>query len=212
MAITRDRVKKILDDLAVLQADRHSALLLVSEVLDDLQASVQQRERLNEMVEQRREPPRKLRDMSRDEQRQHFLAIAREHETTLSAILSTAQLQRLRQIALQWQGPREPNLAKTLKLTADQKDRLRAIEAEKYRNVFFDRNRKEPGATEAHEDSAKSAMQKMLAVLSPDQLQQWRSLTGKPYEGPMSIPVRPGPPMSRGKFPMGKPPPNDPPR
>ena len=206
LAVTRDRVKKILDDLAVLQADRHHALLRVPEVLDDLQASAEQRERLNEMVE-RREPPRDLREMSRDEQRQHFLTIAREHEATLSAILSAAQLQRMRQITLQWQGPREPNLAKTLKLSADQKDRLRAIEAEKFRNFFFDRNRKEPGATESPEDRAKSAMQKMLAVLNPDQLQQWSTMTGKPYQGPMSFPGRQGPPM-----PGGKPPPSSPPR
>lgn len=198
LAITRDRVKKILDDLAVLQADRHNSLLRVPEVLDDLHASAAQRERLIEMTD-RREPLPDLREMSRDEQRLHFLTIAREHEATLTSILSDKQLQRLRQIVLQWQGPRDPSLAKTLKLTADQKERLRTIEAEKFRSFFFDRNRKEAGATESSEDRARSAMQKMLAVLTPEQLQQWRSMTGKPYQGPMSQPGRQGPPMPGGK-------------
>lgn len=206
LAVTRDRVKKILDDLSVLQADRHHSLLRVPEVLDDLQTSAEQRERLNEMAE-RRESTRDLREMSRDEQRQYFLTIAREHEATLASILSATQLQRLRQIALQWQGPREPSLARTLKLTADQKDRLRTIEAERFRSLF-DRNRKEPGTTESPEDRARSAMQKMLDVLTPEQLQQWRGMTGRPYEGPVSLPGRQGLPLPGGKPPSGKPPSN----
>lgn len=51
LAITRDRVKTILDDLAVLQADRQTFLLREPAVLDDLEATAEQRVRLAAMTE-----------------------------------------------------------------------------------------------------------------------------------------------------------------
>ncbi len=210
LAITRDRVKKILDDLAVLQADRQSFLLRDPAVLDDLEASPEQRQRLAAMTERPNEPRRDpgrggLRVLPTDEQRQLLLAIAREHDATLATILSAEQRQRIGQIALQCQGSRalrEPDVARTLKLYAEQKERLRAIEVETFR-AFFDRSRNEATTTESYEDRAKAAadrakatMQKMLAVLTAEQRQQWQVMTGKPYLGPLG---RQGPPPSGGQ-------------
>lgn len=206
LAITRDRVKKILDDLAVLQADRQSFLLRDPAVLDDLEASAEQRQRLAAMAERPKEPRRESgrggpREAPTDEQRQQILVIAREHEAALAVILSADQRQRMGQIALQCQGSRalrEPDVARTLKLTAEQKERLRAIEAETFR-AFFDRPRNEPTATESFADRAKATMQKMLAVLTAEQLQQWQGMTGKPYRGSMFTPWRQGSPPSGGQ-------------
>jgi len=209
LAITRDRVKKILDDLAVLQADRQSFLLREPAVLDDLEATIEQRQRLAAMAERPQEPRRgSPREVPTDEQRQQLLVIAREHEAALAEILSSEQRQRMGQIALQCQGPRalrEPDVARTLKLTTEQKERLRSIEAETFRG-FFDRSRSETTPSESFEERAKSAadrakatMQKMLAVLTAEQLQQWQRMTGKPYRGPMFAPWRQGPPPSGGQ-------------
>ncbi len=206
LAITRDRVKKILDDLAVLQAARQSFLLREPAVLDDLEATTEQRQRLAAMFERPNEPRHEPgrggpREAPTDEQRQHFLVIAREHEAALSMILSADQRQRLGQIALQCQGSRalrEPDVARTLKLTAEQKERLRAIEAERFR-AFFDRTRKESPATETFEDRVRATLQQMLAVLTAEQLQQWHGLAGKPYQGPLFFPGRQSPPPSGGQ-------------
>ena len=46
LSVTRDRVKKILGDLAVLKADRLNFLLRESAVLDDLQLTEDQRTRI----------------------------------------------------------------------------------------------------------------------------------------------------------------------
>lgn len=195
LAIERDRVKTILDDLAVLQTDRQTYLLREPAVLADMKASAEQTQRLTEVTEPR-EPIHAFRELPRDEQRRRMLAIAREHEAALAAILSAGQIQRLRQIALQCQGPREPDAARALKLTTEQKDRLRTIETEAHRG-FWDRFRKEPkepSIIESNEDRAQAAMKKMLAVLTDEQLQQWRSMTGSPYQGPLFFPGRQGPP------------------
>ena len=193
LAITRDRVKTILGDLAVLQADRQTYLLREPAVLDDLEASADQRQRLAAMTERPERPgePRPgPREMPTHEQRQRILAIAREHEAALSVILSAEQRQRLGQIALQCLGPRalrEPDVTKSLKLTANQKERLRAIEAETTR-WFVEQFRPGSKPTEPFEERIKGTMQKMLGVLTMEQLQQWHKLTGNPYQGPMFVP------------------------
>ena len=197
LAITRDHVKKILDDLAVLQADRKTFLLQKPAVLDDLEATPEQRTQLAAVFES---PPdessRGRREGSTDEQRQRALTIAREHEAALSTILSANQRQRLGQIALQCQGPRafrEPDVVRTLRLTAEQKDRLRTLETESFRGLF-DRNRKEQPAADSLDDRIRAIVQKLLTVLTSEQLEQWRSLTGRPYRGPLFVHVRQGPP------------------
>lgn len=206
LSITRDHVKQILDDLAVLQADRHSYLLQTPAVLDDLKASAEQRVRLLEVTE-RREPPRAFRELSRQEQRQRTLVVAREHEAALNSILSATQLQRMRQIALQclgWRAFREPDVEKALKLTAEQRERLRVIEAEAFRGFGFGGERSRSESTksevmkpESFEERVKATMQKMLAVLTLEQLKTWQNLTGKPYRGPVVVHGRQGPPGDR---------------
>ena len=203
LAITRDRVKTILDDLAVLQADRQIYLLREVAVLDDLEATAEQRERLAKVSERPDESRRGPREAPTHEQRQRSLAIAREHEAALSTILSIEQRQRLSQVALQCQGPRafrEPDVARTLKLTTAQKERLRTIESETFRD-FYDRFRnRDSSKPENLLEHVQATLQKMLAVLTPDQLKQWQSLIGKPYRGPYFFPGgqgRPGgPPRS----------------
>lgn len=198
LAITRDRVKNILDDLAVLQADRQTFLLREPAVLDDLAATAEQRVQLAAMTEPpsdpRRESFRGPREIPTDEQRLRTLAIAREHEAALATILTTEQRQRMSQIALQCQGHRafrEPDVARALKLTAEQKERLRGIESEMMRD-WFERARKESNSTSSFVEQVKLTIQKMLAVLTTEQLKQWRVMTGKPYQGP--FPGRSGPP------------------
>lgn len=206
LAITRDRVKSILDDLAVLQADRKSFLLREPAVLDDLEVTAEQRKQLAAMidtsVDSRSESFRSSREIRSDEQRRRSLTVAREHESELASILSVEQRQRIGQIALQCQGPRalrESSIVRALKLTVGQRDRLRAIEAEATRRFaeltrkHYDRPRNEPVNTNAFSELGKTTMQEMLTVLTAEQLTQWNSMTGKPYRGPQFFFGRSGP-------------------
>lgn len=200
---TRDRVRKILADLAVLKADRQNFLLDKTPVLDDLQATADQRERIGELTKRREA---KLRELFRDfrqsttERRQKVLALARESEAALAEILTSAQVKRLPQIALQCQGPRalhEPDVVNELNLTLEQRDQIRRIELES----IFQRGERF-GPRDFDDEHAKMTLKAMLAVLTPDQQAKWDAMTGVPYTGPLYAPFRPGGP----KPPFGRPP------
>ena len=199
LSVTRDRVKRILADLAVLHADRHNFLLRESAVLDDLGLTPEQREQLTAVAEVMEKHRRELgggpHDFNSNEHRKRMLDVARDNEAALATILTPAQLKRLPQIALQSQGPRglhEPDVSSALKLTPEQRDQMNRIEAEMAPFRF------EPGhrgpSPESHEDLARKTVQKMLTVLTDQQRSKWQELTGKPYNGPLMIPRRSGPP------------------
>jgi serine/threonine protein kinase/Spy/CpxP family protein refolding chaperone len=209
LSITEERVKKILADLAVLKADRHNFLLRESAVLEDLQATEDQRTKLKEFIERQETQRRKPRETMNGKQHyQRSLAIAKENEAALAEILTAVQLKRLPQIALQIQGPRvmlhEPDVVNTLKLSPEQRMQLQEIEQE----VMQPRDRgflPGPPPHENFDEKARTAISRMLPVLTAEQLSQWKALTGDPYEGPLAFPHRfgfggPGGPGERGGY------------
>lgn len=220
LAVTRDRVKKILADLAVLKADRQNDMLRDSAVLADLQASDDQRTRIGAMLDQLEQQRRKLghgpREKNTSEHRQRMLAMARENESTLQSILTPVQLQRLPQINVQQQGPgalHDPDVVNRLKLTGQQRDRISTIEAENDSSPPFGFRGRDPESDDVRQQRARTTLQKMLTVLTPVQLAQWNAMIGKPYEGPLSFRHFPGFPHGRDQRPpnaMG--PPGGPPR
>jgi serine/threonine protein kinase len=226
LVATRAKVQKILDNLAVLQGAGKLFLLAEPAVLDDLQPSDEQRASIDELsrrlAAQRQDKFRAYRQLSPEERQQRFLELARDNDAAVRAILTAGQRTRLKQIALQLQGPsafREASIANALKLTADQKERIRAIEAE----TFFgmpERRRHGPGPRDARkprdqgppdpwgppgvivtlrdtrktrEQALKAANDKIFQLLTAEQRQQWRELTGKPFEGEITLRPPPGP-------------------
>src|SRR5262249_61505727 len=66
-----------------------------------------------------------------DRGKQWFLELLREHEQAIAGLLTPAQQVRLKQIALQQMGARafqEPEVVARLKLTAEQRARIRELE------------------------------------------------------------------------------------
>jgi hypothetical protein len=119
-------------------------------------------------------------------------------------ILTAEQLGRLRQIGVQSQGLRafnEPEVAAALKLTAAQRERIRALEAD----TFFGGLAGKPAGgspddfREAQDRRLRAARDRVVAeVLTPEQARRWRDLVGKPFEGPLMPFGLPGPPGSPG--------------
>lgn len=204
LAITRDRVKKILDDLAVLQGAGQFFLLNDGAVLDDLGLDGEQRihlrETLQHQAEQGHESFRAFHRLAPEERRQRFIDLARSTETAVAAILSPPQLRRIRQIALQCQGPmafRETEIAVALKLTAKQKESIRTIATE----VFFQKpdwaragaaGPDSPAKKPPPKDQWKSAMVKIQALLTEEQKNRWREMTGEEFKGLTSFFPPPG--------------------
>lgn len=200
LGATRDRVQKILADLAMLEGVGQVFLLSEPAVLDDLNLSEDERQRLAVLVErlgnEGQELFREFQHLTPAARRDRFLTLARNSERAVSSVLNPDQIRRLRQIMIQLQGAgalRDPEIANALKLTAEQRQAVRAIEFDSH---FEHGDREGPGTK--HEPNL-VALDRMLAVLTPEQKTRWNELIGSPFTGPRPrFPPPPPPKRSAG--------------
>ena len=135
---TTRRVETILADLAVLRAAGELYLLAQPSAHDDLRLDEGQRAKVADLSDRAGRrwieafgDPAHLRPPV--ERVRLALEQARANEAEVDAILTPSQRVRLRQIALQSEGPaafREPEVVEALGLTPGQRERIRAIEEE----------------------------------------------------------------------------------
>ncbi len=211
LAATRDRVLKIIDDLAVLQGAGQFFLLKEKDVLDDLDLSVEQRDRMAELsktMDAQRHALFRDRGLTSEERSRRFLEQAYKDEAAVGAILSLRQMQRLRQIELQSQGPRAFQDSYTvgeLKLTAEQRKQIREIKDEAMAAMFAEpREKRSPSEFGQFVQRAlRAGVERVLAILTPEQKTRWQEMTGEPFEGSISM-------FTRGPF--GPPGPQGPPK
>jgi eukaryotic-like serine/threonine-protein kinase len=194
---TSRRVETILADLAVLRAAGELFLLAQTSALDDLRLDKGQRGRVADLSAR---AGRRWMEVFGDparvpppvERMRFALAQARENQAEVDAILTPPQRIRLRQIALQSEGPtafREPEVVEALGLTPKQRERIRAIEEE---SLFSQMREMRSG--KAPEESGKPAMERIVAVLSEEQSRRWKEMAGEPIRGALNAfptPFRP---------------------
>ena len=210
---TRNRVQAILADLTLMRDAYRHVLLGDRAVQDDLKLSPEARTSLAEALGDiplfqsgsppHRDPP----PVSSDGGSRQMLRNMRVHETAITKILSTAQLARLQQIALQVRGAeafQEPEVVTALNLSREQRTQLRAIcgprpghhhgpphdfdsgpmsasKNDSPGNREFDRD--EPPGRHGPGRHHEAELQKALALLNSDQLAHWRELTGPQFAG-----------------------------
>ena len=138
LAVTRDRVKQILDDLAVLQGSSQLVLLMDEAVLNDLGLDDDKRARVRELAaklkEQRNDSFHDFHHLSPEERKQRF-ETARNNESAATSILDSEQVRRFGQIKLQCQGLtafHAPKIVSALNLSVDQREQIRTVEAEMF--------------------------------------------------------------------------------
>jgi serine/threonine protein kinase len=194
---TTRRVETILADLAVLRAAGELYLLAQPAAQDDLRLDETQRAKVADLSDRagRRwmlafgDPTHRRTSVER---LRLALEQARANEAEVDAILLSAQRVRLRQIALQSEGPaafREPEVVEALRLTPAQRERIRAIEDE-----FRLRPMREMQFGRTPEDAGNPAMERILAVLEREQARRWKEMAGEPIRGALSVfplPFRP---------------------
>lgn len=202
---TRNEVESILVELAAMRAGRDNVLLTEPAVLDDLQITPAQRDgiielqsqmhaNLEEQIKSTSIPIRGPRGVLPDS--------IREYNAKIAALISPQQSKRLRQIALQWQGPRallENEVAAMLELTTEQRLQIREIERQ-LMGVPPGLQVQRPRPAFPDANARRDAMEQILSVLGPRQRSLWQGLIGDPYTGPIL-----GPPMG-----MPSPPPHIP--
>jgi serine/threonine protein kinase len=209
---TREGVKAILAILAVIHGAWQHHLLGEARVQDELQLSAEQRARIGEILQDipRRGPPRDFDrpEESEQERSQRFYDEVKDHEAAIIAILTPAQLKRLRQIALQVQGATallESDVVTALKLTPEQQEQVRAM-ARPF--PFHEDGGPPPGPfprespRPAHMQRSDSDQEQIQAVLTNEQQKRWKEMIGEPFNGRLS-PVLPGGPMRPHGFPKG---------
>jgi serine/threonine protein kinase len=217
---TRAGAQQVLADLAVLQGAGELYLLKEPAVLDALHLNEDERQKVAELagrLDRRwQDSFKEFHRLSSAERRQRFLELARTNDADVKAVLAPSQRQRLRQIALQAQGPgafREADLADALKLTPDQRDRIGRIEAETCFIAPEGRGAGGPAGDQRKGREAKlqAASKRIQDVLTLEQRQRWRELTGEPFQGPLTRcppghfghfgppPGTPGPPQVEAK-------------
>jgi eukaryotic-like serine/threonine-protein kinase len=209
----QNRLKKILDDLSVLEGAGQLILLAEPSVQADLALDNAQRKRIEGIAkdfDQRRfDSLRDFNQLSLSERQSRFLELARSNDQAMRTTLTAAQLHRLEQITLQLQGPRafgQPEIIAKLRLTDAQREKIRQIEMMAFASVWDVHNgehgRPPPG--NLRETVLQPAMEKALTVLTAEQLTQWKTLTGQPFRGVFDRPL-PGPHFGSPR--LGPPPP-----
>jgi len=134
----------------------------------------------------------KMQDIPQEERMQKFAEIRREAnaeiKTAIKDVIKPEQLTRLDQIVNQQAGIQafsEPNIQEKLKLTDDQKSKVRDITQDtndRMREMFQAANGDFASVRDKMTTLRKESLDKVLAVLTADQKTTWKVLTGEPFE------------------------------
>jgi hypothetical protein len=164
-------------------------------VQKELKLSSDQAEKATEAVqkvgEKYREQGAGLQDLSREERAEKRAslnkAMTSEQEKALEGILTPDQIKRLKQIELQNRYARaftDPEVESKLKLTADQKEKIKTIASDAQAEMREIRQEARGNFAEIGKKMAalnKSTMDKIIAVLNPSQRETWKEMTGEPF-------------------------------
>jgi serine/threonine protein kinase len=185
---TRDQVSKVIADLAVMKGAWQHPLLGQPAIQDALGLTADQRQQVSLVLGDigRCLSEKGFHSASGQERSELLVKEVTGHEAQIAGILEPEQLHRLRQIALQIQGPAafgDKKVIAALNLTPDQQARIRAIE-EEFSFGMRGFRRPEPGfrgPRGGRADRFEEANRRVQAVLTEEQRQQWRELTGEPF-------------------------------
>jgi len=235
---TKAKVEKMLADHAALHGAGERLLLEQPAVLDDLRLSAQERARIVDLSARQRMEAMDLfgqfGKLAPEERANRLLELAHAHNAAVHNTLTPQQLRRLWQIALQVQGVlalRDAEVAAALKLTTDQRRRIREIALEaggpldgrppgpppddfrKGKGPRMPEKKFGPppeNLKKVRAQKQKAALERALAILTEEQTRAWRDMIGVPFTasvplppfGPLGMPAPAGPPS----FPGGPPP------
>jgi hypothetical protein len=204
LAEGQNRVRRILDELSTLQGAYHPVLMRAQDVHDDLQLTPGQRGQIHRLSEEWFNQ-----SLANFRDRKKLLVLAKQKEAQLAAILNERQLKRLGQIALQSRGTlpfHESRVIDALGLTAEQKQKIRAIEGSIVSAGPPSGPPGKPRDDKPRDDSIRNAVERIVQeVLTKEQQAQWREMIGKPFLGRAHGPPPPAPPPPPP--PGGRPPP-----
>jgi hypothetical protein len=181
-------VEKILADLTVLRAASQLYLLGQPALLNELSLAENQKPKVKEFCtrvgKEWMESLSEAGRVSPAERGRRAIERARLYEAEVRVLFNPAQQIRLRQIALQAEGPgafAEPEVVAELQLTAEQREQIRTIEEEA---IFGWMRGPQPAKPPGGQD--KPANERLLAILTQEQVRCWKALTGETVKFPIA--------------------------
>jgi serine/threonine protein kinase len=197
LVAVEQRLKKILNELSVLEGAGQIVLLAEPDVWNDLALTEEQKKQAAVIVQRfdqaRRESLRNLDKISLDERRANFLEIVRVNKQAMLAALTPQQQTRLGQIALQMIGPgafSQPEILSRLHLTESQRQTMQDIDGKRM-TAMWERIKNASTIQEAenlHDKTMRAMVQEMVALLTPEQLTTWNAMVGVPFKGAAKFP------------------------
>ena len=148
-----------------------------------------------------REKTSGLQDASADERREIMAEVQKmattEGKKVVEDVLKPEQVKRFHQISLQARGIQameDPEVQAKLKITSEQKDKLKSIQDDS-REKMTDMREKFQGDREgmmkAMTEMRKEVFEKAVGVLTSEQKSMWKEMTGEPFEIKMEAMRRP---------------------
>lgn len=174
-------------------------LLMFPEVHRELKLDQDQIDRLQQLAVQMRAKSREvfagIQDLPPEERGRRFRAFDKEYRSRIDEILDRKQADRLAQIGLQREGIRaigRPDIARELKLSADQRQRVEAIlhqERASIKDLFGGVGGvMAPGDREAVRarigEIRRTTESRLNAVLTDSQRREWQGMLGAPFKFP----------------------------
>jgi len=201
LAAVQERVKRILDELKVLQREMHLDLLEHPAVPEALNLTENQETLVGILMKNRSEERESMRqaaaNLDEDARRRESVKLAEQYDRALMEILSPAQLERLKQLAIQSQGVfvfREPEIVDALEITSEQRAAIRTIEHDTLAKLFPPReHRRGQGDFRwrpPNPELMDEAVARVVKLFNADQIRRWHELTGPIYPGAGSLRFR----------------------
>lgn len=163
-------------------------LLRQKSVQDDLKITGEEARKIDEFATQQWKKVRGMKDLSEEEKTRKFEAMARENEKFLHDTLQKDQRHRLHQITMQVAGllwVLRPHVSAELKLTDDQKQKIRELRKEAHKEAMDILHSKE-GATlkeEQFREMRAANRKRLMSILTDEQKAKWKEMAGTPFTG-----------------------------
>jgi hypothetical protein len=166
-----------------------ASLMTQKSVQDELKLSEEQVKKVTEYAQSRRNSGRGARNLSQEERQKRLAEAAQANEKALADILTADQLKRAKQINLQVRGAQvfsDPEVMTALKLTDDQKEKIKTIQDDA-RQESSRLSRRGAGNQDElrtrREAFNKETLDKLMSLLTPQQKAVWKDMTGDPFKG-----------------------------
>jgi Spy/CpxP family protein refolding chaperone len=169
------------------------SLLTQKSVQDELKLSDDQVKKISELAATRRGTGRGGQNLSQEERQKRQEERSKANEKALAEILKPDQLKRAKQISWQQQSAQavsDPEFATALKLTDEQKDKIKTIQADARQEggQALQRGGNQDEARKRREALRKETQERMMSVLTADQKAKWKELMGEPFKGEITRP------------------------